>query len=146
MAIKTFKVQISFGDGKPVETTIKAKSGILAHDLALAQNPGARSVRILSVVAVEEETRPAPVVKKRVVPIQRPDLVVETPEDELKPHPLFTDLTFKQVRNYEALDKQYKMKVCWELYYQGHSQKHIAELLGVGKTTVGTWLKIMRSE
>jgi hypothetical protein len=49
--MKTYKVIVAFGDGNPLETTIKAKNGIDAQDVGFRSHPGARQIRILSVVS-----------------------------------------------------------------------------------------------
>jgi len=133
--IKTYKILVSYGDGKPVESTVEAQNGILAQDKALAANPGARSIRILGVISERAEP-PKP---RRQIPILRPDLVVKQKEDPI--HPLFTDVTVSTVKKFEQKDKEQKMQECVRLYENGLSHKAIAQELGVGKTTVGTWLK-----
>ena len=91
MIVKTYKILVSYGDGKPVESTIKATNGIKAQDKALAANPGARSIRIVGVVSQKVEQ---PLVK---IPIQRPDLVVKQREQNTI-HPLFTDVSVATVK------------------------------------------------
>lgn len=133
--IKIYKVRISFGNGAPVESTIEAKTGQQAQDLALRKNPGARSVYVLGVDSVKEEPPPP-------IPIQRPDLVVAPAED--KPHPLFTDTTTGQVKRLlkqAELHKLRQVESVLTMRKQGLSYQKIARELGVGKTTVGTWLK-----
>ena len=137
MVIKTYKILISFGDGKPVESTVEATNGILAQDKALAAHPGARSIRILGVISQKVEK---PAVK---IPIQRPDLVVRRREENTI-HPLFTDVTVAAVKRFEEKDKRQKMEECFNLYRAGLSHKVIAGQLGIGKTTVGSWIKQMR--
>jgi hypothetical protein len=136
MIYKTYKILVSFGDGKPVESTIEAQNGILAQDKALAAHPGARSIRVVGVVSQRVEQ---PKVK---IPILRPDLVVK-PNADAAIHPLFTDVTVGAVKKFEIKDKEQKMKECLHLYNNGLSHKAIAKQLGVGKTTVGTWLKLL---
>lgn len=136
MVIKTYKILVSFGDGKPVESTIEAQNGILAQDKALAANPGARSIRILGVVS-ERVERP-----RVQIPSLRPDLVVKPKEDSV--HPLFTDVTVSTVKKLEHQDREQKIKECKRMHQRGLSHKAIASELGVGKTTVGSWLKLMQ--
>lgn len=134
---KNYKVRICFGDGKPVETALIAKSGIAAQDQVMQKYPGARSVHILSAEIIAP---PPPKPKKPVeVPIQRPDLVVES-----KPSALFTDLTVDDVRQYIVKDNDHKAKLLRsviEMKREGLSHRKIAATLGIGSTTVGTWLK-----
>ena len=122
--LKTYKIIVSFGDGRPVQSKIEAKNGLLAQDLAFIAHPGARSVHILGIESVRAE--PKPVV-----------IVPEPPE----PHPLFTDVTVTEVACFLNTDKQQKVDECLRLRRQGKSHKDIADILGVGKTTVGSWLK-----
>jgi transcriptional regulator with PAS, ATPase and Fis domain len=133
--IKVYKVRISFGNGAPTESTVEAKNGQQAQDVALKQNPGARSVYVLGVDSVKEEPPPP-------IPIQRPDLVVKQKEE--KTHPLFTDTTVGQVKRLMAqaeLHKHRQVEKALKMRSQGLSHQKIAKELGIGKTTVGTWLK-----
>ena len=139
MLVKTYKILVSFGDGKPVESTVEASSGVLAQDKALAAHPGARSIRIVGVVSQRVEK---PLVR---IPIQRPDLVVKQREENII-HPLFTDVSVATVKRLEEKDKQQKMEECFNLYRSGLSHKAIAGQLGIGKTTVGSWIKQMRTK
>jgi transcriptional regulator with PAS, ATPase and Fis domain len=139
MIFKTYKIIVSFGDGKPVESTIEARNGILAQDLALVAFPGARSIRVLGVVSERFEK---PVVE---IQIQRPDLVVQ-PEEEEQMHPLFTDKSFKEIKRLEEKHKRQQMEECFNLHRSGLSHKTIAGQLGIGKTTVGRWIKEVRAQ
>lgn len=139
MIFKTYKIIVSFGDGKPVESTIEARNGILAQDLALVAHPGARSIRVVGVVSERFEK---PVVE---IPIQRPDLVVHHQEEE-KLHPLFTDTSFTQIKRLEEQHKLRQMEECFNLHRSGLSHKNIAGQLGIGKTTVGRWIREVRSQ
>lgn len=73
---KSYRVCIAFGDGRPINTQIKAKSGAAACDLIKKQHPCAKAIHVLGLVdsSVEEE-----------IPIQRPDPVVK----ERTEHPPF---------------------------------------------------------
>lgn len=139
MVLKTYKILVSYGDGKPVESKVEATSGLKAQDLALAGHPGARSIRILG---IESERIVKP---KAKIPIQRPDLVVKEKEED-KIHPLFTDVSIATVKQFETRDRQQKINQCLELFYQGFSYKAIASQLGIGKTTVGKWINTYRPE
>jgi DNA-directed RNA polymerase specialized sigma24 family protein len=132
---KIYKVRICFGDGKPVETSITAKGGIEAQDKAIKAHPGARTVHILGATEVEQ--------KKEVVskgsPAKPPPPVIE---DE--PHPLFTDVSKEEVKRYVNKDKLHRLKQVQsavELRSKGLTHRQIAASLGIGSTTVGTWLK-----
>lgn len=139
MIVKTYKILVSYGDGKPVESTVDATNGLKAQDLALANHPGARSIRVLG-VAAERTVKP-----KVQVPIQRPDLVVKQREEDII-HPLFTDVSVAAVKQFETQERQQKINQCLELFYQGFSYKAIANQLGIGKTTVGKWINTYRPE
>ena len=123
--IKTYKILVSFGDGRPKQSTIEAKSGQLAQDLAFSMHPGARSVSILGIESVREEPKPQ-------LPAPKPEPVV---------HPLFTDVTVDQVESFINADKKQKIAECLKLRRQGKSHGSIAIILNVGKTTVGSWIK-----
>ena len=70
--MKTYNAVISFGDGRPFGTTIKAKNGQDAQDAGFKAYPGARQIRI---VGVASEDQPG-------VPLQQ----------LMYSHPLFTDV------------------------------------------------------
>jgi hypothetical protein len=130
---KIYNVRICFGDGKPLETVIKAKSGINAQDKAIKDHPGARNVHILSVKQVEKQEQPKQAPAEFIAPVV---------DDKL--HPLFTDVTHEQVKRYINKDKLHRMnqiQSAIELKKNGVAHRRIAALLGVGSTTVGTWLK-----
>ncbi len=139
MIFKTYKIIISFGDGKPVESTIEARNGILAQDLALAAHPGARSIRVVGVVSERFEK---PVVK---IQPQRPNLIVQ-PKEEEQLHPLFTDTSFCKVKRLEEDGRRQQMEECFNLHRSGLSHKTIAGQLGIGKTTVGRWIKEVQDQ
>jgi DNA-binding transcriptional regulator YiaG len=133
--IKIYNVRISYGNGNPIESTIEAKNGQQAQDLAMKLNPGARSVYVLGIDSVKEEPPPP-------IPVQRPDLVVAAKEDKV--HPLFSDATTGQVKrllSQAELHKHRQVENVLKMKRQGLSHQKIARELGIGKTTVGTWLK-----
>lgn len=56
--MKIYKATVSFGDGKPLETTIKARNGLDAQDVGLRSHPGARLIHITGVIAEEASQVP----------------------------------------------------------------------------------------
>ena len=56
--MNTYKAIVSFGDGRPFETTIEAKNGQEAHDAGFRAHPGARVIRVLGVLS--EHLPPTP--------------------------------------------------------------------------------------
>lgn len=76
---KTYRLRIAFGDGKPIEIELAAKSGASACEKAGKEHPCAKSIHLLRVVSKEN------LVEDHKIPIQRPDLVVAASN----PHPLF---------------------------------------------------------
>jgi hypothetical protein len=70
--MKIYNAVISFGDGRPFGTTIKAKNGQDAQDAGFKAYPGARQIRIVGVVAQDQQQ----------VPLQQ----------LMYSHPLFTDV------------------------------------------------------
>jgi hypothetical protein len=122
--IKTYRILVSFGDGRPVHSTIDAKHGHQAHDLAFAAHPGARRIHVLGVDSVREEAKP---------------VLSSKPEPMI--HPLFTDTTMEQVHYFVNAGKDDKIKECLKLRNSGMTHQGIANILNVGKTTVGDWIK-----
>lgn len=56
--MKVYKAVVSFGDGKPLETTIEAKNGIEAQDAGFRTHPGARQIRIVGVISEDKPEVP----------------------------------------------------------------------------------------
>lgn len=141
--IKAYKLRVSYGDGKPIEATINAKNGQAAQDAAIKQFPGVRSVYVLGVETLPEPEPPPE------LPIQRPDLVVQPKakprvDPRRQPHPLFTDVTRGEVSDMIAKSDVHRYKQIQHvitLYGKGLTHRQIAAQIGVGRTTVGTWLK-----
>lgn len=110
---KTYKVRIAFGDGKPVDDVITAKNGIEANDLAMGKHPGARAVHVLGLA-----------------------------EDQLVDvHPFFSSSAKSTTKYLEEDEAERKLRHCLELRSLGNTHNQIAETLGIGKTTVGRWIK-----
>ena len=110
---KSYKVRIAFGDGKPVNDVITAKTGLEASDLAKDKHPGARAVHILGLA-----------------------------EDQLADtHPFFSTSAVTVNTNQDAEDAERKLRWCLELRSQGNTHSQIAGILDIGKTTVGRWIK-----
>lgn len=123
--MKTYKATVSFGDGKPVETTIKAKNGIEAQDVGFRSYPGARMIHITGVLSVDIPQ----------VPLQ----------DLMDSHPLFGDplpvvrkTTRTSFRTHAYKDNL--IDKATQLRRDGISYARIAEQLGVGKSTIRGWL------
>jgi hypothetical protein len=122
--IKTYRILVSFGDGRPVHSTVDANHGYQVHDIALAAHPGARRIHVLGIESTREEA------KSQLPPAPSPVI-----------HPLFTDITVEQVNSYVAIDKRGKIAECLRLRNSGMTHQGIANVLNVGKTTVGSWIK-----
>ena len=116
MPKNNYRVCVAFGDGKPLSTEISAKNGIEAIDKAKSLHPGARTVHVLG--------------------------LSDNPASDVE-HPLFDAPTPVPVGAPESASyvKQRQIEICLKLRAEGKSHKAIAGLLGVGKTTVGSWLK-----
>jgi hypothetical protein len=113
---KNYRLCISKGDGKPLTTEVAAKNGLEAVDRAKELYPGARTVHVLGI----SDTPPA----------------VE--------HPFFGSLpvvTVDDEKNSAAYVKARQIEMCVKMRAEGKTHKAIAGYLGVGKTTVGNWLK-----
>jgi hypothetical protein len=50
----TYKLKIGFGDGKPIEIEVEAKSGYLAYEKVGKDYPSAKSIHLLGVVATSK--------------------------------------------------------------------------------------------
>lgn len=125
---KTYSILVQFGDGKPVQSKIRAKSGVDAQDKALAQNPGARCIRITGVLHIHPSKAPR-VLKAKTIP-------------KVKEHPLFTDITQDKVNQYIKYSSQEnKLQICHHLRKEGLTYKAIARQLGMGETTVRSWIR-----
>lgn len=109
---KNYRVCIAFGDGSPKTTEVVAKNGIEAIDTAKALHPGARTVHVLGI-----SDAPAPV-----------------------EHPFFADEPDIEEDPSTYL-KQRQIDICVQMRKEGKTHRQIAGYLGVGKTTVGAWLK-----
>jgi hypothetical protein len=122
--MKTYKVIVSFGDGKPLETTIDAKNGLDAQDVGFRSHPGARQIRIVSVIS---ESAPQ-------VPLQQ----------LLYSHPLFTDevpvLTRSRTNFRSHVYRDTLIEQAIKMRKGGLSYSKIATDLSVGKTTVRKWM------
>lgn len=116
MIKNNYRVCVAFGDGKPLSTEVSAKSGIEAIDKAKSLHPGARTVHILG--------------------------LSDTPPSDVE-HPLFDDPVSVSTAKADPASyvKQRQIEMCLKLRAEGKSHKAIAGSLGVGKTTVGSWLK-----
>jgi len=113
---KTYKVRVAFGDANPVDTEITAKSGLEACDLAKVTYPGARNVHLLGLAANQLEND----------------------------HPFFSSASTTTVIHTDkewGEERERNLRWCLELRSQGKSHLQISKLLGIGKTTVGRWIK-----
>ena len=114
MAEKMFTLRISFGDGHPLDAVIQAKNGLDAQDQARAKYPTARNIHLIGKLPSYRRPVSDPAVQY-VLP-------VDEPEDP-------------------GLARDEKVKTCVLMRKSGHSHQAIAGYLGVGKSTVGRWLK-----
>lgn len=117
-----YRVTISFGDGNPTTTTIKAKSGSEAQDVAFRIHPAARTVHVLGFVSTPpKETRPCLFDSKNRGPTRPP---VSPRKRKLIPVLLNTE------KVNPLLVKAAKMR------NEGQTQQHIADTLGVSRGVV----------
>lgn len=112
--MKSYRALISYGNGKPIRTIIKAVSGPAAQDAGFKKYPGARAVYITAAIASSTAAL-APVKEVPVKPIPAP-------------HPLFGN------------SKEDKILYALQLRREGLSYSKIADVLQVGKTTVRNWI------
>ena len=116
---KNFDVRISLGDGKPFDIVILAKNGQSAQDKARDLHPGARTIHVLGI----NTTVPVPKPKIKKSPKSKAKHVFFEPPDDPR------------------LDRSDQIIECVDLRREGKTHGSIAKKLGVGKTTVGRWLK-----
>jgi hypothetical protein len=114
MSEKMYTLRISFGDGYPLDAVIAAKNGLEAQDQARAKYPSARNIYLLSRLPSYR--------KSASVPAAQYALPSDEEEDQ-------------------QLTQEDKVKTCVLMRESGHSHQAIAGYLGVGKSTIGRWLK-----
>jgi hypothetical protein len=119
--MNTYKAVVSFGDGRPFETTIEAKNGQEAHDAGFRAHPGARVIRILGVFSEHLPPTPkiapsSPIGKKSVTASRR------------------------RGGSCFPFAKKKVIERAIELRKDGMSYLNISIDLGVGKTTVRKWM------
>tara|TARA_R110002126_G_scaffold77082_2_gene192335 strand:- start:4101 stop:4478 length:378 start_codon:yes stop_codon:yes gene_type:complete len=119
--MNTYKAVVSFGDGRPFETTIEAKNGQEAHDAGFRVHPGARMIRILGVLSEHlppaTKTAPAPSIEKQPV-----------------------TASCRRGGSCFPFAKNKVIEKAIELRNSGMSYLKISLELGVGKTTVRKWM------
>ena len=122
--MKTYKAIVSFGDGKPFESAIEAKTGPDAQDAGFRSYPGARQIRIIGVISEDEPQ----------VPIHQ----------LMYSHPLFGEPLPATTRSRTCFRSHaYRDNLVDEaikLRNRGISYSKIASQLEVGKTTVRKWM------
>jgi hypothetical protein len=119
--MKTYKAVVSFGDGRPFETTIEAKNGQDAHDAGFRAHPGARVIRILGVFS--EHLPPTPKIAPNP-PIEKQSATVSS----------------RRGGSCFPFAKNKVIAKAIELRNSGMSYFKISLELGVGKTTVRKWM------
>jgi hypothetical protein len=119
--MNTYKTLVSFGDGRPFETTIEAKNGQEAYDAGFRAHPGARVIRILGVLSVQlppaPKTAPNPSIEKKSV-----------------------TASCRRGGSCFPFAKKKVIEKAIELRKAGMSYLNISLELGVGKTTVRKWM------
>lgn len=117
-----YRVTVSFGDGNPTTTTIKAKSGADAQDIAFKQHPAARVVHVLGFVSNQQtQSNPCLVVDK----VYGCDFM-RLPSKKQKLIPVFLDNNEINPILIEAV----------KLKKDGLSQQQIANTLGISRGVV----------
>ena len=114
MSEKLFTLRISFGDGHPIDAVISAKNGFDAQERARSKYPIARNIHLLGKLSS----------CKRSVSVAAAQYVLSLDESDE------AEVTLEE-----------KVKTCVLMRKSGHSHQAIARQLGVGKSTVGRWLK-----
>jgi DNA-binding NarL/FixJ family response regulator len=109
---RNYQVCVSFGDGKPKTTEVVATSGVEAIDTAKSLHPGSRTVHLLGITDA-----PAKVA-----------------------HPFF-DEDPDPMENPSDYIRRRRIDACIRMRKEGKTHRDIADSLGIGKTTVSTWIK-----
>ena len=123
--MKTYKAIVSFGDGKPFEAAIEAKTGAAAQDLGFKLHPGARTVQIVGVL---KEDLPSP---------RRVEHPLFSEPVMLPPKQLLTTRLFPTISD-SMRDE--KVAHAIKLRNKGLSYSKIASEVGAGITTVRKWM------
>ena len=113
MSEKMYALRISFGDGHPIDAVIAAKNGLDAQDRARVKYPSARNIYLLSKLPSHRKFLSVPTAQY-ALPLEEED---------------------------QQLTQEDKVKTCVLMRESGHSHQAIAGYLGVGKSTIGRWLK-----
>ena len=119
--MNTYKAVVSFGDGRPFETTIEAKNGQEAHDAGFRVHPGARVIRILGVLSEHLPSTPKAAINPTV---------------EKKP----VTASYRRGGSCFPFAKKKVIATAIDLRNSGMSYLKISLELGVGKTTVRKWM------
>lgn len=119
--MKTYKVVVAFGDGKPLETTITAKNCQDVQDVGFRSHPGARSIRLVSMLSEE-----LPPVKQKPphVFFSEEAVITSKPRGDARSTPARTAIVERAIKMRKG----------------GMSYSKIADDLDVGKTTVRKWM------
>lgn len=129
--MKTYNIVVSFGDGRPKKTTIKAKNGLDAQDQGFKKYPGARSVSIVG--SADKSSKVT---------------VDQVQQMTAAPHPLFGFSVGMSLETAPKVcipggtfvNKNPLLQQAFELRQKGLSYKKIGLQLEVGATTVRRWL------
>jgi len=119
--MNTYKAVVSFGDGRPFETTIEAKNGQEAHDSGFRVHPGARVIRILGVFS--EHLPPTP------------KIAFSSPTEKKS-----VTASCRRGGSCFPFAKKKVIERAIEMRKDGMSYLNISIELGVGKTTVRKWM------
>lgn len=122
-----YRVIVSFGDGNPKNTIIKAKSGYAAQEEAAKLNPAARSIHVLGFATQQKEQCNQNNHSHLIFGCE----LTNTPAKQL------TCITFTGPHS-EVRAREDKAKM---MYGDGHTRTEIAKALGVSLTTIRRYLK-----
>jgi len=114
MTEKLFTLRISFGNGQPIDAVVPAKNGLDAQDQARSKYPTARNIHLLG-KCQRNRGFVATATEQYVLPLEETEVSKASHEE--------------------------KVRTCVVMRKSGHSHQSIAGYLGVGKSTVGRWLK-----
>lgn len=127
--LKEYRVTISFGDGNPKTTTIKAKSGYDARVRVLDTFAGARQIHVLGLVSNLPKEQKPPVQPQLVY---GEEVIPSAPKPKSKPKVIPVYLENNEI-NPIVLEAV-------RLRKEGLSQVKIAKTLGISRETVRRFL------
>lgn len=116
---RKYLVRYSMGDGLPFDECIVAKNGLAAREAGAKRHPHARYVYLIG-----------------LAPETMPSVATSDPDPQLD-----LDDYARRHHDYMEMERNDQISTCVMLRNKGITHAAIAKQLGVGKSTIGRWLK-----